>query len=236
MKSSIIIINPLRIARESISRALNSHHDLNVVSECSTIKDALRAILKHKHDLAIIEMLERCPSDIQKISAVNPATKVVVSGLFADEEAVVACACAGASGYVDASASEEDWVVAIVGAIHNEITNPKVGAMLNHYLATQSSFHVNDTDSLASWHVPTSVAKSAARAGLTPRERQIVSLIDKGLSNKQIARQLNLEPSTVKNHVHSILGKYQVRRRGEAAAKFRESQPREEKRSGSTGS
>ena len=87
VKSSIIVINPLRIARESISRVLNTHRDLNVVSECSTIKEALRAILKHKHDVAIIEMLERCPSDIQQIFAVNPATKVVVSGLFADRQA-----------------------------------------------------------------------------------------------------------------------------------------------------
>lgn len=232
MQSSIIVINSLRIARESIARVLDTHRDLNVVSECSTIKSALSAIFKHKHDVAIIELSERCPSEILQISTANPATKVVVSGLFVDEEAVVACACAGASGYVDASASEQDWLVAIVGAIHDEITNPKVGSMLNHFLAKQSSFHANDTDTLSSWHVSTLVSNSAARAGLTPRERQIVSLIDRGLSNKQIARQLNLESSTVKNHVHSILGKYQVGRRGEAAAKFRESQKNKEKRSG----
>ena len=225
MKSSIVVINSLRIARECITRVLDAHPDLNVVSECDTIEDGLRAFLKHKHDVVIIEMSENCPSDIQQISSVNPATKVIVSGFFDDEEVVVACACAGASGYVDASASEEDWLTTIVGAINDEMTNSKIGAMLNHYLSTQSSFNVNGADSFSSWHVPTPVAESATRAGLTPRERQIVSLIDKGLSNKQIARQLNLEPSTVKNHVHSILGKYQVRRRGEAAAKYRESQP-----------
>jgi DNA-binding NarL/FixJ family response regulator len=58
-------------------------------------------------------------------------------------------------------------------------------------------------------------------ARLTPREQQVVRLIDEGLSNKEIARRLSIEVRTVKNHVHSILEKLQVRRRGEAAARMR---------------
>ncbi len=55
---------------------------------------------------------------------------------------------------------------------------------------------------------------------LTCRQRQILHLIDEGLSNKQIARQLSLGTSTVKNHVHSILGRLKVGRRTEAAARI----------------
>lgn len=58
--------------------------------------------------------------------------------------------------------------------------------------------------------------------GLTPREAEIVRLIDCGLSNKQIASELNLSLATVKNHVHAILDKLQVSRRGEAAAAVRD--------------
>jgi DNA-binding NarL/FixJ family response regulator len=58
---------------------------------------------------------------------------------------------------------------------------------------------------------------------LTRREHEIVTLVEKGLSNKEIARLLRIENATVKNHVHSILTKLQVRRRGEAAAKIRRS-------------
>jgi DNA-binding NarL/FixJ family response regulator len=72
------------------------------------------------------------------------------------------------------------------------------------------------------------IAAAAARAPspdlvarLTPREAQIVGLIDKGLSNKQIAGRLSIEPATVKNHVHNILEKLDVTRRGEAAAALR---------------
>jgi two-component system nitrate/nitrite response regulator NarL len=56
---------------------------------------------------------------------------------------------------------------------------------------------------------------------LTPREREIIDLIDSGLSNKEIASQLQIELPTVKNHVHRILGKLGVRRRGEAVARLR---------------
>lgn len=56
---------------------------------------------------------------------------------------------------------------------------------------------------------------------LTDREREIVCRIDEGLSNKQIARDLRITVSTVKNHVHNILEKLHVTRRGEAAARVR---------------
>src|SRR6202008_2087003 len=54
---------------------------------------------------------------------------------------------------------------------------------------------------------------------LTQREREIVALLEQGLSNKEIARSLQIGYATVKNHVHSILSKLQIRRRGEAAAR-----------------
>jgi DNA-binding NarL/FixJ family response regulator len=62
---------------------------------------------------------------------------------------------------------------------------------------------------------------SAAAGALTAREREILRLIDEGLSNKQIAVALHIGLPTVKNHVHHILEKLQVRRRAEAAALLR---------------
>jgi DNA-binding NarL/FixJ family response regulator len=59
------------------------------------------------------------------------------------------------------------------------------------------------------------------RMTLTPRETEIVRLIDDGLSNREIARRLAIEPATVKNHVHNLLEKLHVSRRGEAAARLR---------------
>src|SRR2546430_13942847 len=63
------------------------------------------------------------------------------------------------------------------------------------------------------------------QALLTSREREIMGLIDEGLSNKEIAKRLRIEVATVKNHVHNILEKLQVHRRGEAAARVRGGKP-----------
>src|SRR5204863_9751659 len=59
-------------------------------------------------------------------------------------------------------------------------------------------------------------------ADLTPREGEILEMIELGLSNKEIARQLRIEVGTVKNHVHNILEKLNVRRRNQAAHRLRE--------------
>jgi DNA-binding NarL/FixJ family response regulator len=66
----------------------------------------------------------------------------------------------------------------------------------------------------------------SAQVRLTPRERDIMRLLDEGLSNKEIAQRLGIEVATVKNHVHNILEKLQVHRRGEAAAWSRVTQAR----------
>ncbi len=63
--------------------------------------------------------------------------------------------------------------------------------------------------------------RSSGLERLTPRETEIVDLIEQGLSNKQIARRLSIELATVKNHVHNILEKLEVARRGEAVARVR---------------
>ena len=60
-----------------------------------------------------------------------------------------------------------------------------------------------------------------AAAPLTAREREIAELIEKGLSNKEIATRLQIELPTVKNHVHNILTKLKATRRGQAAAMLR---------------
>jgi DNA-binding NarL/FixJ family response regulator len=63
---------------------------------------------------------------------------------------------------------------------------------------------------------------SRSHAVLTQRERQVVSLIERGLSNKEIARDLGIQVTTVKGHVHNILEKLDARRRSEIVARVRD--------------
>ena len=125
------------------------------------------------------------------------------------ETADVICTCAeaGIAGFVSRDGSKEDLVAAVENAVRGEVVcTPRMAASLFKRLAA----------------VIRATGQAGPPATLTGRERDIIAHIDRGLSNKDIARQLKISTATVKNHVHNILEKLQVRRRGEAAAVLRE--------------
>ncbi|MDQ6610862.1 MAG: response regulator transcription factor, partial [Gemmatimonadota bacterium] len=128
----------------------------------------------------------------------------VVAVAVADEGPdIVACAEAGLSGFVPRDGSLADTVAAIMDATQNELRcSPRISAVLFKRLSTPAV--ANDSSDT-----------------LTPRESEVVALIDRGLSNKQIAGRLQISEATVKNHVHNILEKLHVERRSEAAAQVR---------------
>ena len=119
---------------------------------------------------------------------------------------------AGAAGYLLRSDPLVE-LVAVIGSVARGETrcSPRVAAALLRRVATLSHERRHQAE-------PTR---------LTAREREVLQLVDDGLSNKQIARRLSIELRTVKNHVHHILEKFQVHRRAEAAARFRMARQRQ---------
>ncbi len=104
-------------------------------------------------------------------------------------------------------ASLEELVEVVESVARGEsLLAPRIGALLLRRVAEAAGHK----------RAPTAAGR------LTPRELQVVGLIDEGLSNKQIAARLSIELATVKNHVHSILEKLEVERRAEAAARVRQ--------------
>jgi DNA-binding NarL/FixJ family response regulator len=100
------------------------------------------------------------------------------------------------AGFVGLDGSIADVVAAVQSAIRGELEcSPRTAGMLLRRVSAASTLDE-----------------------LTRREREIMRLMTDGLSNKQIARALDIRVATVKNHVHSILGKLGVQRRGEVAA------------------
>jgi DNA-binding NarL/FixJ family response regulator len=129
---------------------------------------------------------------------------VVVIGVREhDEDEIVACADLGVAGYHLRSEPVEQLIKLIVAVDAGEtLCPPRVTAIIMARLC-----------SLAANQAPT-----ARVLGLTPREAQILSMVDLGLSNQEIADRLCIEVHTVKNHVHNIFAKCGVRRRADAAA------------------
>ncbi len=128
-------------------------------------------------------------------------------GVSDDPQSVLEFVEAGAVGYVTQSASLDDLVAAVEAAARGEgHCSARVAGSLFRRVAKLAGERPPDTD----------------LASLTERERQILGLVERGMSNKEIARQLRVKVPTVKNHVHNILGKLGVSRRGAAAALVRQ--------------
>jgi len=124
----------------------------------------------------------------------------------------VACAEARIDGYVPHVRALVDVVATMASTARGELRcTPRVAAAL---LKRVRSLKVDVGPSQPSLH-------------LTSREHEIAELLDGGMSNKEIAHRLGIEAATVKNHVHNIIEKLHVRRRGEAAAAIRNSRQRE---------
>jgi DNA-binding NarL/FixJ family response regulator len=137
----------------------------------------------------------------------SPASRVVVIGVReSDVDEIIACADLGVAGYHLRSEPVERLLKLIVAVEAGEsLCSPRVAAIIMTRLSD-----------LAASQVPTTKV-----VDLTPREVQILSLIDLGLSNKEIADRLCIEVHTVKHHVHNVLTKCGVRRRAEAVAILR---------------
>jgi two-component system, NarL family, nitrate/nitrite response regulator NarL len=154
-----------------------------------------------------VVLLDTSPRDALAVAArlirERPQTRILGFGVSDVPENVVACAEAGLSGYVPCTASIKD----LISAARQVASGSTVCSVA---MADGLFQHLRRA---AFGSLPSSLERV-----LTQRQQQIVLLLGKGLSNKEIARRLSLGTSTVKNHVHDILDRLQVTSRSEAAA------------------
>jgi two-component system, NarL family, nitrate/nitrite response regulator NarL len=207
-QSRIIIVSDTRLYREGLALSLARVDRVVVVDVADTVASALTCIEDKNPDVALLDFA--MPDALalpDAITAARMLVKVVAFSVAETEDEICECAEAGIAGYVPRNGSKEDLIAAVENAVRGEILcSPRVAASLFRRLAA----HVQTT------------RQRPPEAALTSREQDIIALIDRGLSNKEIARQLKISLPTVKNHVHNILEKLQVRRRGAAAALLRE--------------
>jgi DNA-binding NarL/FixJ family response regulator len=201
----VLIVDDSNVYRHALAVALAAEASVEVVAAAGPAEARL-VVGAARADVVLMTMAN--DASIAALSALTAdAAGVPVIAVFGHPDVdLVACAQAGASGFVHRDDSFADLVRLLAGAARGETgCSPKVAASLLRAVA-----------SLAAERTGRSVP-----ANLTPREREVLQLLDEGLSNKQIARRLCIELRTVKNHVHHILEKYRVTGRHEAVAQLR---------------
>ena len=206
-RPGVFILSDVRIYREGLAHSLSRHPGITVLDIADTSAAGLATAINRAPDAIILDIGTPGGFEVAKaLSAQLPGTKIVACALREVDEEVLACAEAGISGFVAADGSGEDLVAAVEHALRGELhCSPRMAGLLFRRVRA----------------LVTERTDPRLPASLTRRERQVLGLLEQGMSNKEIARALRIGGATVKNHVHNILEKLQVHRRGEAAARLR---------------
>jgi two-component system nitrate/nitrite response regulator NarL len=210
-ETRVLIVGSVRIYCEGLAFSIAKHSSLNMVAHIASYLDAIESALLESPDIILLDVSPpNALSLVGALLAAAPECKIVAFGIEDSDETVLSFTEAGVIAFAAREGSIADLIALVQSAARNEVVwSPRRNALICRRLAT-----------LAMAQHPT-----ISSLDLTTRERQIVDCIDRGMSNKEIAAEFGIEVATVKNHVHNMLEKLQVHRRGEAAARVRECLP-----------
>ncbi len=210
-KIRVGVVDQHPLFREGVVFSLQAQPDLEVSGQGASMRDAL--LIARESDVLVLDLslLDNGLEAIAAITQQHPAIKILLFTMVADEERVGAALQRGARGCLLKGASGRDLVHAVRMLHQGEsYVSPGLAAKL---LMRPHPGSVR-------------VAKPVDRfSGLTPREDEILSILVKGRSNKEIGNTLDLSEKTIKHHVTNILQKLQVRNRVEAALVASERMP-----------
>ena len=200
----VLLVDDDDLMRAGLKSVLSSDETIEVVGEAGDGRAALDEIRKLRPDLVLMDI--RMPeldgiSATREVLAVEPSVKVVVLTTFEEDDYIFEALSAGASGFLLKRTKPEELIAAIhTVAAGDSLLSPSVTRRVIDRMATQ----------------PPAALSGARLEALTPREREVLELVGRGLSNREIAESLFIEESTVKTHVKRILMKLGLRDRVQA--------------------
>lgn len=204
----VLVIEENRLLREGIASLLNESGGFEVVAQAESRDAAL-----HVRELETVPDVVLMDLGLTKwqnwalmsvLQAEVPEAKIIAMDIMPDEVDVVDFVKAGGSGFILKDATLYDYIMTIRAVWSGEKVLPSV--------LTKSLFTQIIDKSIKNGVIPTSLVL------LSARERQVVSLIAEGLTNKEIADRLTIAVDTVKSHVHNILEKLALSTRLQIAA------------------
>jgi two-component system response regulator DevR len=197
-KTRIMIVDDHEVVRLGMRAALEAEPDLIVVGEASNGAEALVKIPVLDPQLILMDVRMEKMNGIEacrEIKSRNPDVHILMITSYTDDDAMISSILAGASGYLLKNVSRADLLrsIRLVASGHS---------LIDSHTAKQAM------ESLTP--IPGSE--------LTEREREVLTLVARGFTNKQIADELFVSEKTARNHVSHILVKLGLSRRSEAAA------------------
>lgn len=202
--ASILLVDDHPLLRKGLRQLIELEDELEVIGEVSSGSEALKMATEQSPDLIILDLNMHGMDGLETLKAMRNAdvTSLIIMYTVSDnDEDVITAISHGADGYLLKDMDPDDLLEKIKEAVTGKMV---ISAKLTSILAQAI-------------RKPESSQRAALLVSLTSRELEILKLISKGLSNKLIARELDISDGTVKVHVKHLLKKLGLRSRVEAA-------------------
>lgn len=201
----VVLVDDHAVVREGLARLVDGTADMEVVGTAADGGEVLEMVRRSRPDVVLMDLQMPGLDGVAATRAVVEAglgAQVLVLTSFSDEERIVAALDAGAVGYLLKDAEADDVLDGVRAVSRGESPiHPRAARAL---LGARRSGRRDGAD-------------GDVAAALTPREREVLSLVAAGLANKQIARRLGISDRTVKAHLTSVFARLGVEDRTQAA-------------------
>ncbi len=208
MSIKVILVEDHELTRKGISYGLKSYDEIEVIGEFEDGGQAVEFIntSPRQPDVVLLDIIMPVLNGIdtaRKIREINPGIKIIMLTSVNEKETVLRAFSSGANAYTMKNISFDKLISVIKMVLNGEV-----------WIAPNIADYILDVLASKQESVP---SKTAEDFKLTNREKEILSLIAKGMNNKDIANKLVISLYTVKNHVKSIIQKLAVEDRTQAA-------------------
>lgn len=209
MSVRVIVVDDHPLYREGLVTAISTMEGKDVVGEAANGQEAVEAAALLTPDVVVMDLHMPVMNGVDATRAITgsqPGVAVLVLTMLEGDDSVFAAVRAGAKGYLLKGADRSEIARALDAVAHGEVVFSAsiAGRVLSYFAAGGSA------------------REAVPFPELTDREREILDLVARGLTNAEIARRLVVSDKTVRNHVSNVFAKLHVAGRAEAVARARD--------------
>jgi len=206
-KIRLLLIEDNRLLRDGLFSILKSHKDIDIIAASGDGKRTLTKIKQLKPNIVLLDLGLRSQNSLRVVEVVKqdfPLAKIIVMDLAPVQADILQYVKAGANGFILKDASLNDFLITI--------RSVSEGATILPPLLIDSLF-----SQIVDHAVREGKTKLKEAVRMTQREREVITLLSKGMSNKEIAQRIHISTYTVKSHIHNIMEKLALHTRLEIA-------------------
>lgn len=206
-KIRMVLVDDHTLFRSGLKALLSRQNDFEIIGEAADGLEGVKLVERLRPDLVLLDLdmpVMNGHEALAQILAFDPNMAVLMLTVSEDGDDLAECMRLGARGYLLKKIGADFLLQSIRHAVNGDsVISPEMTSKLVMKLRRDS------------YHAPSAIAPDVE--SLTPRERQTLAWLARGVSNKEIARALDLAESTVKVHVQSVLRKLNIKSRVQAA-------------------